>query len=229
MSKLNMPFSSTVERGRFVSKAGPRSTSPAGDPGDPPPPSAAPAAGGWGCPRSRRVHRVGSSRVPAGGVVEATALLVWSLVVVLAPSAVVLCGAERSPSPCSWFVGTTVRVYPSPDLHMWRIRVLKLKKKMVCRSFAATLAFQGVGSSDPLSGDFPAAEGLAPNQGVKRSSVSSAPPARSARRCGRDLEGPVCNFFFSLDLFCKNGALISSSFSQKKKSHSLVLHEQSFV
>lgn len=196
------PSSSTVERGRFVSEPG-RSTSPAGDPGVPPPPSAAPAAGGWRKPGSRRVHSVGSSRVPAGGVVEAVARSVWSLVAVLVPfggGALRSSGPERLPSPCSWFVGTTVRVCPSPDLHRRRIRVSKLKKKMVGRSFATALAFQGAGSSDPLTGDFPAAEGLAPYQGVKRSSGSGAPPARSVRRRGRDPEGPVCNFLFFLDL-----------------------------
>jgi hypothetical protein len=107
---------------------------------------------------------------------------------------------ERSPSPCSWIVGTTVRVYPSPDLHRRRIQVSKLEKKMVGRSFATALAFQGAGSSDPLTGDFPAAEGLTPYQGVKRSSGSSAPPARSDCRRGRDPEEPVCNFLFFLDL-----------------------------
>jgi hypothetical protein len=55
-----------------------------------------------------------------------------------------------------------VRVYPSPDLHRRRIQVSKLEKKMVGRSFVTTLAFQGAGSSDPLTGDFPAAEGLTP-------------------------------------------------------------------
>lgn len=176
-----------------------RSTSPAGDPGVSPPPSAAPAAGGWGSPGSRRVHSVGSVWDPAGSVVEAAAQLVWSLMAVLLPfggGALRSSAAECSSSPCSWFVGTTVRVKPSPDLHRRRIRVLMLKMKMVWRSFAMTTAFQGAGSSDPLSGDFPAAEGLAPNQGVKRSSGSGAPPARSVRRRGRDPEGPVCNFHF---------------------------------
>ena len=45
-------------------------TSLAGDSWDSSPPSAAPAAGGWGIPRSRPVHSVGCGRNPAGGVVE---------------------------------------------------------------------------------------------------------------------------------------------------------------
>jgi hypothetical protein len=139
----------------------------------------------------------------AGGVVEAEALSVLLLVAVLVPfggGAMQRCAVERSPSPCSWFVRTTGRVVPSLDMHRRWIWVFKLNKKMVWRSFAAMLAFQGVGPSYPLSSDFPPVEGLTPIQGVKWS--SDAPPARSVhrRRRGRDPEGLVCNFHFFLDL-----------------------------
>ena len=63
-----------------------RSTFAAGEAWVPPPPSAAPAAGGWGKPVSRRVHRVAFVWCPAGGASEAAALLVRFLSTARFPS-----------------------------------------------------------------------------------------------------------------------------------------------
>jgi hypothetical protein len=71
----------------------------------------------------------------------------------------------------------------------------------VMLGFAAATAFQGAGSSEPLFGDFPAVEGLAPDQSVKRSNGSGAPPTRLGRRRRWVPEGPCCFFFRSLGLF----------------------------
>jgi hypothetical protein len=60
------------------------------------------------------------------------------------------------------------------------------------------LVVQGGGLQGPLFGDFPAAEGLLPIQGLKRS--SGAPLTRPHRRRGRGPEGVSCNFLYILDL-----------------------------
>jgi hypothetical protein len=75
-----------------------------------------------------------------------------------------------------------------------------MKVKMVMAFIATTTALQRVGSTDPAIGDFPAATGLAPIQGLRRSSGSGAPPTAPVRRRSWDLEGLLCNFLFVLDL-----------------------------
>jgi hypothetical protein len=52
---------------------------------------------------------------------------------------------------------------------------------MMLRCFATTAALLGVGSMDPVLGDFSAAMGLALIRCVLRSSGSGAPPAAPAR------------------------------------------------
>jgi hypothetical protein len=71
---------------------------------------------------------------------------------------------------------------------------------MVMVFIATTTALQRVGSTDPAIGDFPAAMGLAPIQGLRRSSGSGAPPTAPVRRRSWDLEGLPCNFMFVLGL-----------------------------
>jgi hypothetical protein len=78
--------------------------------------------------------------------------------------------------------------------------MLKLKVKMMEASCATTTAFLRVGSADLAIGDFPAVTGLAPFQGLRRSSGSGAPPTAPVRRRSWDLEGLLCNFLFVLDL-----------------------------
>ena len=81
-----------------------------------------------------------------------------------------------------------------------RIRSIKVVE-MVLKSSTTVAAFRRVGSADPAIGDFLAASGLTPIQGVKQSSGSGAPPTASVRRPRRDLEeGPCCNFQFLLGL-----------------------------
>jgi hypothetical protein len=136
--------------------------------------------------------------------VEVVARSEWIFVAVFVPfgsGALWSSAAERSPSTCSWFFRAAVRVKPSPDLEWWRIRLLK-KLKMVVMNCATALVVQGGGLQGPLFGDFPAAEGLLPIQGLKRSSGSGsgAPLSRPHRRRGRGPEGVGCNFLYILDL-----------------------------
>jgi hypothetical protein len=79
--------------------------------------------------------------------------------------------------------------------------MLNLKVKMMEASSATMAAFLRVGSADPAIGDFPAITGLAPFQGLRRSSGSGAPPTAPVRRFCRDLEeGLLCNFLVLLGL-----------------------------
>ena len=97
--------------------------------------------------------------------------------------------------------------------------------KMVCGCIATETEIKGDGSSESMSGDFPAATGLAPvNQG-HGSSGSGAPPARSYLQRGRDPveeeEGLFCIFFLFLGSFCKNDVLIHCLLPAKKKTSTL--------
>lgn len=179
-------------------------TSLASDLRIPPPPAVASAAGGWGIRRSRLVHSVGYGGISAGAVVEVVMAAVWSVVAAAFPS--------RAGVPWSSFVwwpsssrSSLGRVaalgVPRPD-PVRRIRSIKVVEKML--SSATVAALRRVGSADPAIGDFPAASGLTPVQGVKRSSGSGAPPTASVRRSRRDLEeGHHCNFLFSSGFVCK--------------------------
>jgi hypothetical protein len=106
----------------------------------------------------------------------------------------------RLTSPSSSIYGFDPLLVPRPDLARRRIRVKMLEVKMVFDGFAMTAALLGVGSPDPALGDFPAAMGLDPVQGVKRISGSGAPPTAPVRRLCRVPEGLLCNFVLVLDL-----------------------------
>lgn len=104
--------------------------------------------------------------------------VLWSFVVV------------RSTSQHSWLL-ERLKVCPDRDA---RRQICRLE--MMLRSFATTLVFQGVGSSNPLIGDFPTTEGLAPSiQGLKRNIGIGVPPTRRGRRRCWDLERLVCKIF----------------------------------
>ncbi|KAK1574714.1 hypothetical protein QYE76_008215 [Lolium multiflorum] len=106
-----------------------------------------------------------------------------------------------------WICGSVVLVGPRPDLEWRRIRSLNKKVEVMLATSATTTAFQRVGSSDPTIGDFPAATGLAPFQGLKRSSGSHAPPTATVHRPRRDLEeGFLCIFHVLLGLSDYQGA-----------------------
>ena len=165
----------------------------------PPPPAVASAMGGWGIRRSRPVHSVGFGGTAAGVVLEVEMAAVKSVVTSASPSRA---GGPRS-SCVRWssslrssFSGAAVLGVPRPD-PMRRIRSIKVEEMF--DSSATVAALWRVGSADPAIGDFPAASGLTPIQGVKRSSGSGAPPTASVRRPRRDLEeGPRCYFQFLL-------------------------------
>ena len=108
---------------------------------------------------------------------------------------------RRLTSPSPSIYGSGVFFVPRPDPAWRRIRMLNKKEKMALTSIATTTALLRVGSSDPAIGDFPASMGLAPFQGLRRSSGSGAPPTALVRRLSRDLEeGLPCNFLFLLGL-----------------------------
>ena len=194
------PFLSPDREGELLGEPS-QPTSLAVDPWIPPPPAAAPAAGGQGIHGSRLVHSVGLGLELAGGVLE----------------------AERS-SAGLWFAGggSPLRSRRSMELRPrsvvffvlappWRCRGrlprVKLrgrrslqikfsKKKMSCIGSTAA-ALGGVGPLGPALGDFPLAWGLPPIQGIKGGSGGGAPPTATAwRRRSQLAEGRSCNFVF---------------------------------
>ena len=165
-------------------------------------PSAAPAAGGRGIPDPQLVYSVGVSSVPAGGVEEVVKLAVQFVTALLpfdggAPWSLIVKRTSSGSSPVS---GSGEFSDPSPDRSSGSIWIANKKMEVVVWIITVKTMAQGAGLSGPLSGDFPSAEGLLPNPSQKRSSGGGAPPARPGRRRHRDLEGPVCNFIFVLDL-----------------------------
>ena len=72
----------------------------------------------------------------------------------------------RLPCPCSRLLGVAGRGFPSPETEVWRLRVLNKLDLQVEWSKATKQATQDGGSSELRVGDFPAAEGLRPFQGV---------------------------------------------------------------
>ena len=124
---------------------------------------------------------------------------VWSVVAAAFPSRA---GGPRSSlawwpsSSRSLLLGVAALGVPRPD-PVRRIRSIKVVEMVLSSATVAVL--RRVGSADPAIGDFPAASGLTPIQGVKRSSGSGAPPTASVRHPRRDLEeGPHCYFQFLL-------------------------------
>ena len=123
------------------------------------------------------VYSVGVSLVPAGGVLEAEMRLVWSLVAARSPSGG---GALRSffvarPSSSSSEVcRSTEFLFPRSDRRRPIWFQMFLKEKMAW-SLAMKTTASDVGPQGPLTGDFPAAWGLLPIQGVRG---AAAVPAR---------------------------------------------------
>jgi hypothetical protein len=121
---------------------------------------------------------VGLSGVPAGAVGEVAALSVWvlrSAGVPFGDGGLRTSGVARSTSPGLWIFGSAVLSNkPHPDPCRRRIWILKMVWKIVMLILATVLEFRGAGSSEPMSGDFPAAMGLAPDdQGVRLGSRGS--------------------------------------------------------
>jgi hypothetical protein len=182
-----------------------RSTSPPPNRRLPRPPSAAPAAGGWGNPDSRRVHSVGCLRCPAGGVGEEVArpVLLLQVVVFLFVGGAPRSSAVDLPSlPCPQLYGAAVGAFPLPASVGRRSRFPKISWKRMLRFGASTTAASGVGPLWPVLGDFPSARGLLLIQGVKGSRCGGAPPTAPCRRRGRGAGGSCCNFLIFCVPFC---------------------------
>jgi hypothetical protein len=160
----------------------------------PPSPSAAPAAGGWEKPVSRRVYSVGIGRSPAGGAWEVVVLRVQILKLAWIPfggaapwSSAVMRAASRS----SGIFGLLEFFSPRPGLGVRRIWV-RLLWRMVQQVFAAAPAASAVVSSEAVYGDFPSATWWAPTiQGLgsfgsnasATAPVSSSSPGSRGLRC----------------------------------------------
>jgi hypothetical protein len=161
----------------------------------PRPPSAAPAAGGRGIDGSRRVHSVGFSRAPAGGVGAEGARPKWFLQVVVLP---LVGGAPRS---------SGVELPPSSNLRVWR----SARFDFPVAGFRGTAGPRDADSHrrDDDGGFWrrsygigvrrlPAGSGMLLIQGIVRSLSSGAPPTVLRRlRRGRVAQGLGCNFFVS--------------------------------
>ena len=197
---LAVPLSPVHRKGELLGDPS-LPTSLAVDPWIPPPPAAAPAAGGRGIHGSRLVHSVGVGLELAGGVLE----------------------AEMS-SAGVWFAGggSPLRSRRSVELRRrsvvnlvlvppWRCRgrlprvklrgrrslQVKILKKKMRRIGSTAAALDGVGPLGPALGDFPLAWGLPPIQGFEGGSGGGAPPTATAcRRRGQLAEGRSCNFVF---------------------------------
>ena len=115
------------------------------------------------------LFRSGLCRLPAGGAEEMAARSVWfcrAAVVIFDGEVPEVFTVGRLPCPCSRFFGAAGRGFPSPETEVRRLRVLNKLDLQVEWSKATKLALQDGGSSEPRVGDFPAAEGLRPFQGV---------------------------------------------------------------
>jgi hypothetical protein len=141
------------------------------------PPAAAPAAGGRRIADSLFVHSVGSPRVPLVGVVEEETPAMR--VLKTAPLSFVggvpwSSGGVRVSSSSSAFCGSAEFFFPRADRRrpIWYQLILKMK---MAWSLAMKTTASDVGPQGPLSGDFPAAWGLLPFQGVRG---AAADPAR---------------------------------------------------
>jgi hypothetical protein len=104
---------------------------------------------------------------------------------------------KRSTSPSSAVCGRGEFLVPRPDPCRWRIRCLKLKTMVISRCSASAAAIPGVGSMDPVLGDFPAAMGLAPIQGEE----GAAAAARHRQLLGVGVDGIQKDFSVILPLF----------------------------
>ena len=167
------------------------STSSAGEAWVPFSPSAAPVAGGWGKPVSRRVFMVGLGRCPAGGALEAEVVLVHPL------SAHIPSGGG-----VPWVFTDLCAIFPAPrpDPGM-RWIWMQFNKRMIQRFFAAA-AFPAVVYSEAVLGDFPSAVWWAP-------AIQCLGSSSGSRRLS-------CNFIFVSRPFCKFGELIYNLFRKKK-------------
>ena len=190
---------STVERDDFLSPST-QTTSPPSIRSIPRPPPAAPAAGGRGIDGSRRVHSVGLSRAPAGGVEAEEARSDWFLQVVVLPlvgGAPRSSGAELPPSSSSrisrscWlgFPSTGFRGTAGPD------RDLPRDVDVHWRDDDGDLRRRSFGIGDRR---LPAGLGMLLIQGIERSMSGGAPLTALRRlRRGRVAQGLGCNFVSS--------------------------------
>ena len=181
-----------------------QTTSPAAIRWFPLPPPAAPAAGGWGNPGSRRVYKVGVSRLPAGRAVETAARLVRRFgaeVVVFGGGALVSSAADLPPCACLQFPGAVWCAFPSPDSVVRRIRAfedLEGDGDAQHGDAGGGAGWRFLGTEDRR---LPVRRGATSDPRRLWRSGGGAPAARSAlRQRRRDLAGLKCNFPLFLDL-----------------------------
>ena len=193
-------------RGEFL-RAPRLPTSPASDSRIPPPPTAAPAAGGWGIRGSRLVHSVGVGRVAAGGATEVEVPAVVCLVSICSSSGDGVpwsSFARGSTSLSSSIYGSVEFVEPLPVLARRRCR---------CLVSEGDVAFDQVGLAARGAGwrchaeerRLPARRGVPPSPRLWR--FGGGFRRRSVLLHGDEARvqlGPCCNFFVCLDFSVRN-------------------------
>ena len=181
-----------------------QTTSPAAIRWFPLPPPAAPAAGGWGNPGSRRVYSVGLSRLLTGGVLEAEASVVGVL-------------GSSSSSPMSSFFGASPSSRRLPSvlavlgdrrarsfpgwIPVRRIQIKKSKLLMLKSGGAAGLAMDG-GSLEFEVRQLPVRRGSSSFQGLEDAAGGASSARLVPRRRLCVAEGPVCFFYLCGVSFC---------------------------
>ena len=174
----------------------------AGDPWIPPPPTAAPAAGGWGIHGSGLVHSVGVVWEAVGGAMEVEVAAVWCLVSICSSSgdsalqSSVVCG---STSPSSSIYGSVEFVVPQPVPARRRCRCADLEGGVAVNQDG--LAARDAGRRRQAEERrLPARRGVPPCPSFWRSGGWIR--RRSVLLRGdeaRVQQGPFCNFFMRLD------------------------------
>ena len=167
----------------------------------PPSPSAAPAAGGWGKPAPRLVHRLGLGVCPTGGAWEAEVRRVRCLLSARSPfdgGALWRTAVSRAACGSPGIGGSAWLSPPRPDLGAMDPDVFILEVSV------EDLRGGAGGCDSSLFGggaeDFPPAWWWAPTIHGLGSLGSGASTAASSSSPSSGLSGPRCNFTFVLGL-----------------------------
>ena len=159
---------------------------------------AALATGGWGNPRSRRVHSVGLSRLLTSGVLEAKTSVVGVLGSSSSSAVSPFFGASASsrglPPVLAALGDRRARSFPG-WISERRIQIKKSKLLMLKTGGAAGLAKDG-GSLEFEVRQLPVRRGSSSFQGLGDAAGGASSARLVPRRRHSVKEGPVCYFFF---------------------------------
>ena len=167
----------------------------------PPSSAAAPAAGGWGKPAPRLVHRLGLGVCPTDGAWKAEERLVWCLLSARCPfdgGALRRTAASRATCGSPGIGGSAWLPPPRPDLVAADPDVFILEVSVVDLRGGAGGCGSVLFGGD--AGDFPSAWWWAPTIHGVGSLGSGASDAASSSSSSLSLSGPCCFFIFVLGL-----------------------------